>query len=279
LRFNLRFVCAVGLVCAASRLGFPAAANEPLCAQIAPTSTLYRNSGISTDSAITIGDSLYRRGDAAGALAVYQDAIGAAPDSPSLAWRASRAALAIGWMEPNEEKSIRRYGEAQRYALRAVTLAPTDTNALLWLAVSKGRQAQVDDDPRTVVRLAREAHDVVVKLLAIDSTNAAAHNFLGQLHYQVMKTPWLPRMIAMHLLGGVHFEPSWAVAEAQLTRAVELDPDAILFRLELGRYYARRGNVEQARVNLRKAASLPRRHPQDVLLQHEAQSLLDGLRG
>ncbi len=228
----------------------------------------------SADVRLATADSLYWAGRPTSAVARYDSMIDEGANSNDALWRAARAAVAVGWLDASEKTSIRSYERAQQLARRAVARSPRDADALLWLMVAAGRQAQIDNDPRTVVRRAREANDAAHRLLLLDSMNAEAHNFVGQLHYQVMKTAWPVRVIGLRLLGGVDFNASWIAAERHLQRAVALRPNTVMFHLELGRYYLKRGRTAEARTQLALAGKSRAMHPQDPLLQREAARLL-----
>jgi tetratricopeptide (TPR) repeat protein len=223
----------------------------------------------------TAADSAYFAGRPSEAFAEYCRLLKSAPRDTALLWRAARAALATGWIEPDESVSVAWYHRAQEYGGRALATSPVNANALYWLATALGREAQVSGDVRSRTRKAQEAYDLVLRILEQTPDHAGAHNVLGQLHYQVMKTPWALRVIGMRLLGArLRFHPSWEEAERQLSRAVELDPSVIAFHLELGRLYLRRGQPAEARAQLQRALALPVVHPPDDLFQKEAAALL-----
>ncbi len=226
---------------------------------------------------LAAADSTYFAGRPAEALEHYRSLLKRAPRDPELLWRAARAALAVGWLEPEEAVSIPWYQVAQEYGRRAVVTAPDHIDAGFWLAASLAREAQIADEARTCVARASEAHGLALRVLARSPDHAGAHNLLGQVHYQVMKTPWALRVLGLRLLGArIPFRASWEEAEEHLVRAVQLDPETIAFRLELGRLYLRTGRRELARPQLSWARRLPRVHPMDALFQQEAADLLEG---
>ena len=70
---------------------------------------------------------------------------------------------------------------------------------------------------------------------------------------------------------------SWENAETHLRRAVELDPDAIVHHLELGRMYLWTDRPVEARTSLLKSRRLPVLGPEDVIFKREAGELLQEL--
>lgn len=224
---------------------------------------------------LVTADSLYFSGQPTEALQQYRSLLEHNPPDTAILWRATRAAMAIGWLEPDEAVSIPWYQVAQNYGRQAVAASPDQIDAQFWLAASLAREAQIADNPRTCVAKASEAHDLAIRILNRDPNHAGAENLLGQIHYQVMKTPWALRVLGLRLLGGgIPFQASWEESEEHLARAVEIDPEVIAYRLELGRLYLRRDRRELARDQLSRALELPLVHPMDALFQQEAAHLL-----
>ena len=220
-------------------------------------------------------DSVYFAGKPAAALAQYRVLLQSQPTDTALLWRASRAALATGWLESNQPVSVSWYHVAQQYARAAVAQNPHDINAQYWLAVSLGREAQVINEPHACVRKAEEAYTIANHILAVDPDNAGAHNLLGQIHYQVMQVPWPVRVVGLRLIGArIKFHASWELAEEHLLRAAQLEPHNIAFHLELGRYYAKRGQRSLAREQFRSALALSPTQPPETMFQQEAAALL-----
>lgn len=247
---------------------------RPLCAQPAE-----RAHSDPAWEQLAAADRLYFDLRPAEALAAYQGILGARPDDYETLWRAARSALAVGWLEPNEPVSIEWYEQAAEYASNAVRAAGHRPEGHFWLAASLGRRAQLTRNVRTAARLANEVYREANIVLGMDPRHAGAHHVLGQLHYEILTTPWVLRQLGLGLLGGgVHFEPSWTEAEQRLKRATVLEGSAILYRLELARLYVRTQRSELAIRELETALALPLLHPPDPLFKREAQALLESIR-
>ena len=114
-----------------------------------------------------------------------------------------------------------------------------------------------------------------MRVLAIDSAHAGAHNVLGQLNFEVCARPAAYRFIAARLFGmSLVRQASWQLAEIYLADAVRLDPSMIRYRMDLAKLLSRTGRDEEASRMLRAVGALPRIHPFDAALQSEAASLL-----
>jgi len=229
------------------------------------------------DPLLARSDALYRAGHPAAALRLLDERLREENPHGAVLWRAGRAALALGWIDPNPSTSIPQYVEAQVFGRRAVRALPECTEPRFLLAAALGRHAVVDQNVRVIAPLAKELHGEVERLLMIDPEHPGGHNILGKLHFEMMKTNWFVRQIGIRLVGGAGgFEPGWDAAELHLRRAVELEPRMVVHRLELGRLLHRR-REPGARAELEAARDLPLFHPQDALLREEAIRLLADL--
>jgi Flp pilus assembly protein TadD len=141
-------------------------------------------------------------------------------------------------------------------------------------AAALGRRA-LFADVRPTARLAQTAYDAARRALALDSTNAFAHNVVGKVNSEVSNLPTFYRWLAANVLGiTAARRASWTVAEHHLRRAIALDPAMIRFRVDLGELYLRTGRRADAARTLREVATLSRRHPPDAKFQAEAAAML-----
>ncbi|RMH13821.1 MAG: hypothetical protein D6701_11915, partial [Gemmatimonadetes bacterium] len=162
---------------------------------------------------------------------------------------------------------------------RAAALDPQGTEGLYWGAAARGRMA-MDAGGGRAVRLVAEARALAERVLAADSLHAGAHHVLGKIDLEIRKLSGLKRWLGHRMDGGaVIADASWERARAHLERAVALDPEEVVYRLDLGDLLERRGEKEAAAAQFEAALSAPRRHPFDAALQAEARARLDRLTG
>jgi Flp pilus assembly protein TadD len=72
-------------------------------------------------------------------------------------------------------------------------------------------------------------------------------------------------------------DSSWEDAETYLARAAELWPDNVLFQLDLGDLYQRRGRDDEAREQLQRVVAMPSLHPADDYFKESARRFLEEL--
>jgi tetratricopeptide (TPR) repeat protein len=224
--------------------------------------------------AVERADELYHVGDAQGAFALLERHVAGAPDDYEARWKASRAAVSIGLLQPTEEEQNAWYRVGMTHGAEAVRIRPDGLDGLYWLCANQGRLA-IQLSPRASAAAALEVYHRARRLLELDSLHAGAHNALGKIGFEVMKLSVLERLLARALVGNEALgSASWENTERHQRLAVKLDPEMPLYRLDLGRTLLHTGRYELAERELETAIALPDRHPGDALYKQEAERAL-----
>jgi tetratricopeptide (TPR) repeat protein len=199
------------------------------------------------------------------------------PNDYEALWRIARAGVVASVdIEDNHEQNG-YLDPALHYAGIAVDLRPDGLDGVYWRGVAAGRRA-LNAGSRYSVELAQIVYEDAHTLLAADSLHAGAHNMLGKLNYEVMSLSRFERAVARMFMGNPALgDTSWENAEEHLAKAVEVSPDDILFRFDLGALHEKRGREEQAVVHLREALRLPPMQPIDMYVQEQAAALLEDI--
>jgi tetratricopeptide (TPR) repeat protein len=167
---------------------------------------------------------------------------------------------------------------AERYARRAVRLAPGFAPALFSLGLVLGNRA-LTRGIKERIRMATEIRSLALRALAADSSHDGAHHLLGRWNYEVLTLSGVERFIAKHFLGGSVFrEASWDEGRRHLERAVALDPTRLFHRLDLARLYVARDQPAAARAQLDRIRELPDRFAADTIYRREAVEMLAELK-
>lgn len=102
---------------------------------------------------------------------------------------------------------------------------------------------------------------------------------LDKLNLEIMRLSRVTRWVARRFMGNPALKgSSWEQARYYLQRAVELEGDVMVYRLDLARLYQTRGEASRARAQLDTLLSFPLREPFDVLSAAEATALLKRVR-
>ena len=225
---------------------------------------------------IVLGDRDHAAMNASGALRHYQEAIRVDPNNAEALWRASREAIDLGEFDAPARDSLYQLGE--QFARRAVQADPRSSMAHFALSKALGRRA-LSLGARDRVKFAGEVRKEAMEALSLDSLNAGALAVMGLWHANVMRLSGISRFLAKNLLGGKVFdEANWNDATSFLERAVALDPERVVLRVNLAGVYADRGDKVKAREQYTTALRLAQSEFNDRHYQAEADAALKALR-
>jgi tetratricopeptide (TPR) repeat protein len=228
----------------------------------------------SSDPRIARAEELHFANRAAESLKAFEDVVVAEPENYEALWKTAMANVVVGLLADEKKVQNQWYVRGEEYARRAVETEPDGIDGLYWLVSAKGLRA-VQTGALDASRLGTEVYQLGHRLLEMDSLHAGAYHALGVLYYEVQKLNIVKRFIATRILGNRVFQlTSWETAERYLRRATELEPDFVLFRLDLGKLYLERGQRELARQAFQRVIELRLVHPPDPKFQETAARLL-----
>lgn len=218
---------------------------------------------------IVLGDKAHAAMNATDALSHYQEAVRVDPSNAEALWRASAEAIDLGEFDDARRDSLYRLGE--QYARRAVQGDANSSMAHFALAKALGRRA-LSLGARERVKYAGEVRKEALEALRLDSANAGALHVMGMWHANIMRLSGVTRFFAKNLLGGKTFsEANWNDAARTLERAVALEPERVVHRLDLAGVYRDRGEKAKARAEYQKALDLPARDYNDKWYKAQAE--------
>jgi tetratricopeptide (TPR) repeat protein len=215
----------------------------------------------------------YGQGDLKGARERYLEALGTGPGRFTALHRLARVESELA-TEASGEDSRSLAAAAVEHAREAVKVSPDSAAGHLELAVALGRAA-LKAGPKTRLSLSREIKSEVDRALAIDPTLGRGWHVLALWNRKLSSLSFLERAVANTVLGGVPKGASMENAATCLEKAVELEPEYVNHRLELGRTYLQLKRRDEARRELERAVALPSTSaPLDPKYQAEARELL-----
>ncbi len=258
MNLNRKLLLVVGLSSAIPiySIGFDSAPNEP---------SLWIARGLEEESQLDPLAALesFRQAEALGAQEAFV--------LQKIAQQLSDAAF----LETDPTETERMAREALKYAQRAAEMDPNSAVNRLSLAVIYGRLAGYGNT-QTKVDYAQRVKDEAEAALELDQGYAWAYHVLGRWHVEMSEIGQAKRFLASLLFGGLS-KPSLNTAIEMLEKAVELEPESIAHRVELGYAYAADGHEERAREQWQTALGFDSRFLYDPAAKIRAREAL-GLR-
>ena len=194
----------------------------------------------------------------------------------------SRAYLDIGDMIPEsspdwQEKRLKEYRKAEEYARQAIALDPSSTWGHFYVAASLGDIALVSPTS-TQIDLAAEIRSSLEKAIALDSKNGFAYHVYGIWHRKMAEIGKTSRLVASVLYGRSLPSGNLEKSIEYLRKAVALNPDVIVSRLELAKSYIAAENWPMARSSLIPIRQLPIQFSDDAKHKQHAEQILEEIK-
>lgn len=232
-------------------------------------------SGLNAQTAaehVAMGDRDYAAMDAPSALARYEKAIAADPESYDAQWRASRSAVDVGSYLPDASRRPAMYANAVRYARKAVALRASDADGHFSLARALGKTA-LAKSPRDRVKYGTEIHAAALQCLRIAPRHGGCLHVMGMWNAEIMRLNGITRMVAKNILGGRVFgAANWRDAVRYMEQAVAAEPDRVVHYADLGEVYRDVGEPAKARTAFETALRLPNSDVNDVHYKAQARA-------
>lgn len=209
------------------------------------------------------------------ALQHYEAAI-ALDSANAEAWaKASRTAVDIGEAEPDKARQRELFRQGERFGRRAVALDSASAENQFHLARALGRTA-LSVGVRERVRYAVEIRERALTALALDPDHPGALHVLGMWNAEVMRLNGFERFFARNFLGGGVFgKASWEDAVSNMERAVAVDPERLVHRIDLAGIYGDVGEKAKAKEQFEFVANATKRTDvNDPIYKRQAESAL-----
>jgi tetratricopeptide (TPR) repeat protein len=234
--------------------------------------------GQSASEHIAAGDREYAALRAASAYGHYQAAIAVDSTNAEALGKASRSAVDLGESEADATKRKTLFRSGEQYARRAVAANPRDAEGHFHLARALGRTA-LSVGVKERVKYASEIRGVGLEALKFDPNHAGALHVLGVWNAEVMRLNGVERFFAKNVLGGKVFsQANWKDAVAYMEKAVQVDPQRLTHKLDLGKIYMDTKDVVRARQMLEAVVNDPATDVNDPGYKQEAAALLKKLK-
>ncbi len=214
--------------------------------------------------------------DEQGALELYLQVLDKDSENYEALWNASLNYSRIGFRFDDEEDQERYFEKAIELAEKSLELYPEKGKPHYVKAVALGRMADLIST-RDRISTAHDIRDYADKAIELDPNYAPAWHLLGVWHSEVANVGRAERTAARFISQGIPDGASNETAEEYLEKAIDLDPDNIITRLDLARHYLRAGEDEKAIPVLEEILDMEPIYKDDPEHLEEAEELLSNL--
>ena len=208
------------------------------------------------------------------ALKLLERLLETTPHDAEVLLHASHLYFRLGWLYSEKEERRRLFFRADEAIRKAAELSPDDYAIRLMAVVAKGKIAGYRSSAEQV-RIAWELREEVNALAELLGSNQVdLLHVQSWLHFKVGKTSPVERLLARLLFGGLPEDLSVDKAFALMRRAMDLRPESLVYPYDLGIFYQRLGQDDQARPWFEKVLAMVPSTPEDAVYQGWARERL-----
>ena len=208
----------------------------------------------SADDLIDKGKVFEKKFQASDALPLFLSAEKLEPKNPELMVRIARQYRYLMTDASDTQEKLRLGHLALDYSMRAAACGPKDSDAQLAPAITLGKMLPYLPSKEQAAASPR-IKESVDKALAINPENDNAWHILGRWNRTLAEISGMKRMVAGLIYGQLP-KGSLEDAEADMKKAIALNPHRLMHYIELGRIYAAMGKNEEARDSINKGLGM-----------------------
>lgn len=211
------------------------------------------------------------------ALAVYEKVLDLLPQQAEALCQASLLHARLGSRSADESSRQLHYDKAGQYASKAISYNPASAEANYAMASAYLHQCQIAP-VRQKLLLLREMKQYLDAALEKNPYHAGAWHLMGRWHFRAANYNLSEMLITNLMMRGVAKEASNEEAIAAMRKAIELDPNQILYYHDLARVLAEDKQREACQATLQKALTLDLVTAEDLELSRKCKALLKHLK-
>ena len=249
-----------------------------LCWLILPTGVFGGENADPVHELLMEAAELYEKGDEEKALRLYSEILQKAPRNYEALWNSSLLHTRKGQRQQNFEDEVFYYKKAREIARTCLRYHPDKPRSHYVYGIATA--ALVDDMPNSSERfkLIWEIKEFADRAVQMDPEYAPAWHLLGVWHSNLSNVSTAERLAARFLYGRLPEGASKDKAEEYLQRAIRMEPDEILFQLDLGQHHQEFGERSKSIPIFERVLAMNPKSENDNHYQQEARERLESLR-
>lgn len=209
------------------------------------------------------------------ALAKYKQVLAFDLNNYEALWNCSLLSARIGRRESDKPKQKDLYLISKRYAEKALNINSNDVESNYVMAVAMGRIALISETKEKISAV-RDIKKYAEKAVQLSPKHAAANHVLAMWNLEVSELNWMERQVADKFFGGLP-DASKEKAIEFCNRAIENNPNYILYQFDLGKIYKLKGDKVNAKAAYTKVTKMTVMTLDDPGYQTDAKKILETL--
>lgn len=228
------------------------------------------------DSLLQLADERFNNMEEEEALNLYLEVLEKDRNNFTALWNVSLLFAREGYRKDDEEKKRELYKRALYYGEKSILMYPDSGQSHYVYAVANGRLSDLAEKNERI----RKSHIIKKHIDTAVKNNpdyAPAWHLYGVWHSNIANISNVKRFAANIVSEGLPSGASNEKAKEYLQKAIELDPDQILFRIDLAKHYRSIGQEKNAEQELRELLELEPQIKDDPKLLNEARRMLENI--
>lgn len=218
----------------------------------------------------------FENGREAEAIGIYESILNEDPENYEALWNTALLYANAGHRLDEGEEKEEKYRKSMEIAEKVVELYPEKGHSHYAYAVAKGRMTEIMGT-RERINASHEIEESIAKAADRIPDYAPIWHLYGVWHSDVANVSGAEKAAARFISKGIP-DASNEKAEEYLKKAVRLDEQNILFRLDLARHYLEIGQDENAEEVLSELVEMEPRMKDDLERLKKARDMLDELK-
>lgn len=214
----------------------------------------------------------FQNGDEEKSLNLYLEVLDSEAENYKALWNSSLIYARMGFRMENESDQKEYFNKALEKAEKVMEYHDDKGHSYYVYAVAIGRMTDLMGS-RDRVRAAHDIEKALEKAVELIPDYATVWHLYGVWHSDVANVSRAERVAARLISGGVP-DASNEKAEKYLIKAIEMDEESILFKLDLARHYLEIGEDEKAKPVLEEIIEMEAKTKNDPNKLEEAKELL-----
>jgi tetratricopeptide (TPR) repeat protein len=231
----------------------------------------------STEILLMRASESYEKGDEVQAMRIYQNILQREPGNYDALWNASLLYTRRGHYQPTEMQKRNYFTRARELGVLCLEIYPEKPRCHYVYGISTATLVDIMPNSAERIQLIWDIRKHAERAAELDPNYAPVWHLLGIWNSKLANTSRAERVGARMLYGRLPEDASHAKAEEYLKKAIRLEPNEILFHVDLAQHYIASGQQAKAKPILERVLAMNMVSDSDRFYMIEARQNLNEL--